>query len=233
MNCIIIDDDKLARSLLENYIKRTKTLKLLGSFQNPIESYQLLSENKNIDLVFLDIIMPEMNGLELLKKIDRQNLQIIVVSGYSGYALETFEYDITDFIVKPIAYERFFKAVEKAYKRSTQKRPDKFSGKLYIKKDKAFNELYFDHILYIESTKNGLEIFTSSDTYTLNITLAEIQTKLPNTLFIQVDESCIVNCENVSNITEKSLCVGHTDHEKIIPLVLISKEELISKINSK
>jgi len=233
MNCIIIDDDRLARNLLENYIKRTKTLKLIGAFQNPVESYKLINYDSNVDLIFLDMVMPEMNGIELLKKIDRNNLQIIVVSGYSGYALETFDYDITDFILKPIAYDRFFKAVEKAYQRGTQKRPDKFFGKLYIKKDKAFNEIYFDHILYIEKTKNGIEINTEEETFSIPMNEKEFLSKLPQNLFVQVHDSFIINCENISNINSKSVCVGHTDHEKMIPLMLITREELISKINNK
>jgi DNA-binding LytR/AlgR family response regulator len=231
MNCIIIDDDELTRRLVESYINRTKTLKHLGSFSNAVEAKNALTEKNQIDLIFLDIMMPEMTGIEFLSDISLAKLQVIIISGYTGYALEAFEYDVTDYLVKPINYDRFFKAIDKAYQRSNRTSPEKFNGKFYIKNGKSFSEVFFDDILFIESSKKGVNIQTEFNKYTSNISIDDILHKMPGVLFTKVDDSFIINCEKVSHINENNVIVGHTDHEKSIPLTLQSKKDLMKKIN--
>ena len=229
MNCIVIDDDKLTRNLLESYVKKTQTLKLCGSYSNPLKIEDILSQKNSIDLIFLDMVMPEISGIEFLKNIHNKNLQVIIISGYKGYALEAFEYNVTDYLLKPIDYNRFFKAVEKAYQRSSQSKPEKFYGKFYIKRDQAFKEIFFDDILYIKKTETGVTIFTSEKYYNTTVKFDDILSKLPKSLFRKVHSSYIINCEQISDISNKYVTVGHTDHEKNIPLELVEKEDILKK----
>ncbi len=119
MNCIIIDDDNLSIKVLENHIEKTDFLKLIASYSNPIDAINEIGSLEPIDVMFLDIEMPDMSGIELLKTL-KTIPQIIIVSSKEQYALEAFEFDVTDYLLKPITYSRFFKAVKKVQNRLSQ-----------------------------------------------------------------------------------------------------------------
>src|SRR5690242_1182235 len=113
MNCIIIDDDDLSRKLIEQFISKTGFLTVSGSFESPVRALSFLSCNK-VDLIFLDMEMPEMSGLEFIDTIKQQTAQVILITSHKEFAVDAFEYNVTDYVVKPIEYSRFFKAVTKA-----------------------------------------------------------------------------------------------------------------------
>ena len=116
MNCIIIDDDLMSRRIIEEFISRTDQLRLLASFENAVDAINVFSSDEDVDLIFLDIEMPEMSGIDFLNTLTSP-CQIIIISSKEKYALEAFEYNVTDYLLKPILYSRFFKAVEKAFSR--------------------------------------------------------------------------------------------------------------------
>ena len=120
MNCIIIDDDKLSRKVIQEYVERTDMLNLLAVYDSAVNAINALKKvEEEVELVFLDIEMPDMSGMEFLKNLDNYP-QIIIVSAKEQYALEAFEYDVTDYLLKPVAYARFFKAIGKALNRKEE-----------------------------------------------------------------------------------------------------------------
>ena len=157
MNCIIIDDDKLSRKLIEEFVNRTGGLKLINTFSNAIDAINAFNRDVEIHLIFLDIEMPEMTGMEFLKSLKYQP-QIIIISAKDKYALEAFEYDVTDYILKPVSYARYLKAVDKAINRFTNKMNGKQStnnalntdeeGKdeIFIKKNSSLVRIKYEDI---------------------------------------------------------------------------------------
>ena len=152
MNCIIIDDDPLSRKIIEGFIDKTDFLEIIGSFESPLAAFNAFNEENEIDLVFLDIEMPEMSGLDFLNTLDSPPM-IIIVSGQEKYALEAFEHDVVDYLLKPIALPRFYKSANKAQKRfqekeSIQKHPEEIFIK---KKNSTLVRLRYDDILWVEA----------------------------------------------------------------------------------
>lgn len=142
MNCIIIDDDQLSRKIIESFVERTDFLKLTHSFSNAIEALNSVTNEEKIDLIFLDIEMPEMTGIDFLNSF-KSTPQVIIVSAQEKYALDAFEYDVTDYLLKPVTYGRFFKAAEKAFKRLGKVESDN-KKEIFIKKNSALVRLSYE-----------------------------------------------------------------------------------------
>ncbi len=155
MNCIIVDDDKLAREVLEKFINRVDFLDLLGTFENAIDASNAIPKfEETIDLIFLDVEMPEMTGMEFLSTMDNMP-QIIIVSSKEKYAIDAYEYAVTDYLLKPVYYSRFLKAVNKAYENHTSKFQEGTGDlEVFIKSNSALVRLEYDDILWIEALEN-------------------------------------------------------------------------------
>ena len=170
MNCIIVDDDKLSTKIIQEFIDKTDDLLLVGSFESAVGAINFLSKQDRtpIDLIFLDIEMPEMSGIEFLKSLDELP-QVIVYSSQEKYAFESYEYDVTDYLLKPVQYGRFIKAINRGRERLEEKETiSKESTEIFIKNNSSLVRVKYDDILWIEALENYVVLNTFNDKFTIH-----------------------------------------------------------------
>lgn len=202
INCVIIDDEELARKLLEAYVDKIDDLNCLGSFENPLEALNFLKENP-IDLVFLDIQMPELKGTDFAELITKSESKIIFTTAYSEYALEGFELSALDYLLKPITFKRFLTAVEKFPRSGEQE-----SEYIIIKSGYDLHKIGAEEILYIESDSEYVRYHLESGKKIMaNQSLSKLISKLPDS-FLQVHRSYIVNGDKVTGLKGRELMLG-------------------------
>ena len=231
MTCIVIDDEPLARQGMEMHIANVSFLQLLGSFSNALAASDFLRKEK-VDLLFLDINMPEMSGLDFLKSL-RDAPLVIFTTAYPQYALESYELDAIDYLVKPIRIERFLKAVNKAENHlkllqqesgnnHVEKIEDDF---VFIKADRKYFKIYFKEILYIEGLKDYVIIFTDDNKIITSMNIKTIAGQLPASIFARVSKSYIVNTLRISSFDNELIYIGNNE----IPLGQSFKDEFIKQ----
>jgi DNA-binding LytR/AlgR family response regulator len=227
MNCIIVDDDDFVRKELEYRVNQTLLLNLVGSFSNAVEaSHAVMTEN--IDLIFLDVVMPEMSGIEFIQSLTILKPEIILISGDPSYAVDAFEYDVTDFLVKPFTYERFLTAVGKA-KRNNDKKGTTFNtldGHVFIKVSSKLIKLELNSILYIEALADYITIYTEERRYTILSTMKRIENILSPAIFFRTHNSYIVNIEKITSIENNSILIG----KAVIPVSRNRFKQLMSQL---
>ena len=231
MNCIIIDDDKLSQKILEEFIQKTDGLILKETFSDPVDAINTLMKEDDIHLIFLDIEMPEMTGIDFMNSL-QVTPQVIIVSGKGKYALDAFEYDVTDYLLKPVTYPRFFKAIDKAAGRF-EKNKNNLIGKeeIFIKKNSTLVRLKYEDILWVEALENYVIFNTFKDKYTIHFTMKAIEQKLPGQNFTRVHRSYIVNTSCIDIIEDNSVVVRTSEGNKTIPIGKSYKEKLMNDIN--
>jgi DNA-binding LytR/AlgR family response regulator len=229
MNCIIIDDDLMSRKIIEEFVARTDQLNLVNSYENAVDAINAFSNEEDIDLIFLDIEMPEMSGIDFLKTLQNPP-QIIIISSKDKYALDAFNYDVIDYLLKPITYSRFFKAINKANVRFKNK-VDSKENEIFIKKNSALVRLKYDEILWIEALENYVIFNTFTDRYTIHFTMKAIEQKLPAHQFTRVHRSFIVNTSSINVIEDNSVIIKTKDGSKSIPIGKSYKDKLMGDIN--
>jgi len=205
IRCIIIDDEELARKLLETYVDKIDYLHRKGSFENPLEALSFLKEN-TVDLIFLDIQMPELKGTEFAELIQKSGIRIIFTTAYSEYALQGFELSAMDYLVKPITFKRFLSAVEKFPKLDVQ-----HDNTLTIKSGYDLHKVLMEEIIFIKSEseyvnyhfKNGKKIMAHQS-------LSKLAATLPNN-FLRVHRSYIINKQKVTGLKGRDLMLS--DHK--------------------
>lgn len=210
IKCIIIDDEPLAIKVIENHLQEFQNFEIVGTFNNPIEALQLLEEEE-IDAVFLDINMSKMNGLEFIKNVELQS-NIVITTAYREYAVESFDLDVLDYLVKPIPFNRFLKAVNKITQRISQQRgasQDNFNEStdsfIFLKVDKKLIKILFDEIYYIESLKDYIKVFTATDNYLVHKSLTGITEELPSDQFLRVHRSYTISLDKVKSVEGNSV----------------------------
>ncbi len=231
MKCILIDDDKVSRLVIEKYIKKTDFLELTETFDNAVDAANFFNNKNSTDLIFLDIEMPGMSGVEFLEILD--NLpQIIIVSAKEKYALQAIEYDVTDYLLKPVSYSRFLKAVTKS-KTKYEEENEKISPEgIFIKSSSSsFVRLFYDDVLFIEAMENYVLIQTKEKKYTIHFTMKALFDKLPSDKFIRVHRSFIINKNRIERIENNMIFIQHLDKNKSIPLSKSYKENFMKKLN--
>ncbi len=209
MTCIIIEDEIPAQNILRNYIGKISGLELAGCFNAAIEANAFLNSNA-VDVVFLDINLPDMSGIDFIKTI-KQPPAIIMCTAYPDYAAQSFELDtITDYLVKPFAFDRFLKAVNKAKDRIVRSNDTSESEDeiIYLNVDKTHHKLNLNHILYIESNRNYVSIVTKDDKLTFIDSLKNWKEKLAGKSFIQVHKSFIVNRNAIDKLAGNRVFVN-------------------------
>lgn len=226
IKCIIVDDEPLARRVIKKYLLKISSLKLVKECQNAIEATTVLHKNK-IDLIFLDIKMPELSGLEFLKTLSDPPL-VILTTAFSEYALEGYEYSVVDYLLKPIAFNRFLKAVNKAIERigenkSLQADEDNLQEKKYIflRSDKAEHKINLSDILYVEGYGNFVKISITGKMLLVPETMTAIQEMLPSNKFARVHKSFIVSFEKIDKLEGNTLKIK----DKRIPVGKYYKKE--------
>ena len=229
MNCIIIDDDLMSRKIIEEFIARTDQLNLVASYDNAMDAINSFNADSDIDMIFLDIEMPEMSGIDFLESLQNPP-QIIIISSKEKYALEAFNYDVTDYLLKPIVYSRFFKAINKANVRFKNKIDSK-EDEIFIKKNSALVRLKYDDILWVEALENYVIFSTFNEKFTIHFTMKAIEQKLPTNKFSRVHRSFIVNISKISMIEDNVIIVKTHDGNKSIPVGKSYKDKLLRDIN--
>ncbi|MEM9324601.1 MAG: LytTR family DNA-binding domain-containing protein [Bacteroidota bacterium] len=227
MTCIIVDDDEMARASLESLCTKIEELKVVKTCENGLDAMKFLKSN-NVDLVFLDIDMPDFTGMDLVKSVD--NLpQIIFTTGHLQYALEAFEYHVTDFIPKPIEFRRLLKAVERAKELQTNVDTGKdLQNDIYVRVDGRYIRLDFEDILYIESLGDYVTFITNSGKHIVHSTLKNIDEKIKSEDFLKVHRSYIVNLTKIVDIEETNLVIK----DKVIPVSRAHRPVLMQKIKT-
>jgi DNA-binding LytR/AlgR family response regulator len=208
MNCLIVDDELLAQELLALYISKLNFLTLAGRCNNALEAFTALSKTP-VDIMFLDIKMPEMSGMDLLKSL-KYPPKVVITSAYDEYALEGYELDIVDYLLKPFRFERFVKAVNKVQQLQNpaliNTLPKDSDEPFYVRSDRKLVRVDPREVRYIESFRNYLTIHTENQKITISATLANIEEELQsNPYFIKVHKSFIVNTRFVTEVANSIL----------------------------
>ncbi len=227
MKCLVVDDDKLSRGILEDLISDTSSLELVASCDDPIKAFNIIKESK-IDLLFLDIEMPKMDGISMLKALSPLP-QVILVTSHDEYAVESYEYDVTDFVKKPISTARFLKAVEKANKRfNTDASLFTTKGEtIFIKSDSKLVQINTHKIFWIEALGNYMRVITEDGKYTILSTMKDVANKLPSDEFVRVHRSFIVRLDKIESIEDNYIVINNNQ----INIGKAYKEGLSGKLN--
>ncbi|MDP4223725.1 MAG: LytTR family DNA-binding domain-containing protein [Bacteroidota bacterium] len=231
MNCIIVDDDKLTCKILEGYVTKYASLNLIGIFNDPISARNALTKHKDIDLILLDIKMPEMDGFDFITSLDHPP-NIIIVSGGGEFALKAFDFNVVDFLLKPISYARFCKAIDKTMRFfSTKEIATTGDEEIFIKKGSSLVKLKLRDIVFVEALENYVTLNTNTDKYTIHFTMKAIENQLPSGVFIRVHRSFIINKSMIQAIKENSLDISIGHAVKNIPVGKSFKDSLLNDIN--
>lgn len=231
IKCVIIDDEPLARRGLKEYIADADFLELIGEFDTPLTATELLL-NGEAQLLFLDIQMPRITGLEFFKTLQHAP-PVIFTTAYPQYALEGFELDALDYLVKPVSFERFLKAAFRAkeyYEIREQNahatKENKQTDHFFIKADNKLVKIFFENILFIEALQNYVMIYTTDKKYITYLTFKSVEDYLPAAQFIKTHKSYIIAAEKISSIEGNEILLG----EYRIPISRNLKDEVMEKI---
>ncbi len=231
MNCIIVDDDRLSCKLLEGFVRKYPSLNLVGIYSDSISARNELSRRKDIDIVFLDIQMPEMDGLDFIGSLEFPP-NIIIVSASESYARKAFDLNAVDYLLKPVTYARFCKAIDKTIRYYSRKEPiNDADEEFFIKKGSSFVKLKIKDIVYIEALENYVTLNTSGDRFTIHFTMKAIENYLPSGLFVRVHRSYIVNKSMIQKIKDNSLDLAVGEQVISIPLGKSFRDTLFDDIN--
>ncbi|HEY0654488.1 MAG TPA: LytTR family DNA-binding domain-containing protein [Chryseosolibacter sp.] len=212
--CLIVEDEPLARNLLTEYVKKVSFLNLVKACSNPMEALDVLRTN-TIDILFLDIQMPEITGITLLKILQKKPM-VILTTAYSEYALESYELDVVDYLLKPITFDRFLKAVEKASQRINAPAPqmierpasDAAPDFVFVKDGTKLVKINFDDILYVEGLKDYVTIHTKTQRVVTLQRLKSLEMQLPADKFIRVHHSFIVALKAIEVVHKGEIQIG-------------------------
>lgn len=211
ITCIIVDDEPMALQLLESYVLRTPYLQLEGKFSNGIEVLQFLHEKKQIDIIFMDIQMPEIDGLELSKKIPIQT-KIIFTTAFDQYAIEGYKVNTTGYLLKPFNYIEFLEATEKAKKLllPTKNKEVEIPDYIFVKSEYKQIKIFLNDIIYIESMKDYVKIFLTSQSSPIVtlLSLKKLNEELPKENFMRVHRSFIVSLEKIEIVEKNQIVFG-------------------------
>ncbi len=238
MNCIIVDDEAAARMIVSHLCNQVDELQVIEEFPNALQAMKFLNKN-DIDLIFLDIHMPDFTGFDFIETL-KNPPKIVLTTSDKNFAIEAFEFDcIVDYLVKPITLPRFIKAVQKvknfktpqyAEKPSTSKENDTTGGtdkEMYVNIDRRLIKIEFDKISLIEAKGDYILIKTEDKNYTVHSTLKKIEEKLPESLFLKVHRSYIINIKKIIDIEDNSVLIAR----EVIPISRSNRPELMKRLN--
>jgi len=231
MNCIIVDYDKMSSKILEGYVNKSSSLNLIGTFNDSITARNILTKRQDIDLIILDIQKPEMDGFDFIGSLDYPP-NIIIVSANEEYAVKAFDFNVVDYLLKPVSYGRFCKAIDKTIRYFGRKEaPNTGDEEIFIKKGSSLVKLKLKDIIYIEALENYVTLNTNDDRFTIHFTMKAIENQLPSGIFIRVHRSYIINKSMIQTIKENSLDLIVGDTMKSIPVGKSFRDTLLDDIN--
>lgn len=230
MECLIVDDNKVARVLLRQLLEKTGTVNIIGECEDAISANYFL-QNKNVDILFLDIEMPGMSGLELLKMLPERPLTILTTAK-QGYAVEAFELNVVDYLVKPFSLSRVMLAVERAKDLLNNKnvqlsKDNAASNVLFIKDNKSIKKLDIDDVLYMEAKGDYVRIYTPSNSFVIHGSLKTVEDKFPPGKLLRVHRSFVIALNKIDYIEDRIVYI----HDQAIPISESYKDVLLQNLN--
>lgn len=231
VRCLLVDDESPAIELIESHIKLLDELYIVASCYSAVEAFEVLKKEE-IDLLFLDIEMPVLKGLDFLKTL-KSPPKVIITTAYREYALEGYDLDIIDYLLKPISFQRFVKAIDRYYDRiqiSIKNEVEEKWDKLffYVNVNKKQIKIVFDEVLYIESLKDYVRIHTSNQRLVVKSNIGKIQEELPSSLFLRTHRSYIIAVDKITAYTQKDVEIGELE----IPIGSTYTKEVFKKLSA-
>lgn len=227
VKCIIVDDEKIAREIIASYVDKLQNIEVVGSCKNVSEAFEVLNTQK-VDLVFLDINMPEISGLSLAKSVSKDT-KIIFTTAYREFALEGFDLQAVDYLLKPISFDRFLQAVQKYFDLHMNKpklnEEENFAAQdsFYVRSDRKMVKARLKDIKYVESIGDYVKIYTCEGAIITRETLSNIESKLPENRFLRIHRSFIVSLNYLSGYTNEYVEIG----SKALPISRSYKERVL------
>jgi DNA-binding LytR/AlgR family response regulator len=230
LNCLVIDDEPAVRRTIEEYIRETDFLNLVGSLPNPSAAADLINTHQ-VNLLFLDVQMPRMNGIDFLKALDNPPM-VIMITAYSEYALQGYDLNVMDYLLKPISQERFLKACHKAKEfwemKTSSLRPEQRTH-FFIKCNSQYERIRFDELLFVEAADNYVSLQTNGKKLSTYLTFKAVSDYLPSNQFIKVHKSFIVAIDKIESIDgEKISIAGHS-----VPISRGMRSSVLEKVLNK
>lgn len=240
IKCIVVDDERLARTLIENFINKIPELELVAKCKNPIEAITTL-RTQQVDLMFLDIQMPDLTGIEFLRTVKRIRPLVIFTTAYPDFALEGYRLNITDYLLKPFAFKRFVEAVEKAkeqihlirtakahteqQKSETKEKKDE-KDYILIKAGHKLHKVKYEDIVYLQSMREYVSFYTKTERILSLHSLKKLEKELPSDLFVRIHKSYTVAIDKVTSLEGNQICIG----KEKLPIGSMYKENVLDKI---
>jgi len=233
VNCIVVDDEPVAREILENHLQKVAAVNVVATCKNAIEAFNEINSNK-IDLIFLDINMPEISGLSFAKSINK-NIKVIFTTAYREYAIDGFNLQAVDYLLKPISFERLLQAVNKylgenpseIIENSSEIIPDK-SDFIFVRSDRKMIKINFSEINYIESFSDYIKFHLNDKIIVTRETISSIEAKLPKNEFLRIHRSYIVSISKIESFTNEFIEI----HKKALPLSRSYKKEVLFRLEN-
>jgi DNA-binding LytR/AlgR family response regulator len=230
VNCIIIDDEPLAAALIEAHVANIPNLNIVATCSNALEGFEVL-KTQAVDLIFLDIQMPLLTGIEFLKSLSNPP-KVIFTTAYREYAIESYELEVVDYLLKPISFDRFFKAINKFFKtievkssRVVVSEPQEVSKYIFVNANKKQHKISFSDIVYVESIKDYIRIHLTNKTIVTKDKISDFEHKLSSN-FLRTHRSYIVNADKITAYTVNDVEIGDLE----IPIGISYKKQLLEKL---
>lgn len=231
IKCIIVDDEPMAREILEGFVAKVSQLILLKSCINAMEAFEIVN-TAQVDLIFLDINMPEVSGLTLAESVHK-NTKIIFTTAYREYAIDGFNLHAVDYLLKPIAFGRFLEAVQKLFEITNIQINKKVSEEvvisnkfIFVRADRKMVKVNFEEIIYVESLSDYIKVHTLQETITTRETIKNMEAKLPYVSFLRIHRSYIVSIDKITSYTNEFVELD----KKVIPISRSYKESILEKL---
>lgn len=227
ISCLIVDDESIAREIIATHLSKIVHLDVVASCSNAMEAFNIIN-NHNIDLVFLDINMPEISGISFAKSINKK-IKIIFTTAYRDYAVEGFELQAVDYLLKPISFERLLKAINTFFDVYSNTPNDikvnqEYSPFMFVRSERIMVKINFSDIIYIESFSDYIKIHIHNKTIITRENISAVEAKLPKNQFIRIHRSYIISLKNITSFTNEQVTIL----EKSIPISRSYKKEVLS-----
>lgn len=228
--CVVVEDDDASRLILENYISRIEFLKLKASLKNGRDALSYLVSNPDVDILLLDINMPDLSGIELLRSVSG-DFETILITTESGHAVEAFDLRVSDYLVKPVNFERFARSINRVvdtiYFTKRLPGPQENLREIYVKSNSKFYKLSYEDILFVEALADYVLVYTENTRYIVYSTMKAIEEKLKGTTFLRIHRSYIINLRKIQFIEGNTVILNG----KHIPISKTYQEALFQKLN--
>ena len=229
ISCIIVDDENVAREIIASHLSRIENIEVIAQCKNAIEAFNFINNNA-VDLIFLDINMPEISGIAFAKSINKNN-KIIFTTAYRDYAVEGFSLQAVDYLLKPISFERMLQAINRYFEVSTQQietqsQPSETNDFIFVRSDRRMLKITFKDIIFIESLSDYLKIHLKDQSIITRETISAIEAKLPQKDFLRIHRSYIVNLASIESFTNEEMIVNG----KALTISRSYKKDVIAKL---